>query len=258
MVIRHSQEEITKMREVARMTASILEYITPFVKEGVSTEQLDEKVHHYIVETLKARPAPLNYKGFPKSICTSLNHVVCHGIPDQRPLKSGDIINIDVAIEKEGFYGDTSKMFFVGNCSPFAKRLVDLTQQALYQAIKAVKPGEYLNVIGKTIQKFADSHKLSIVKEYCGHGIGRNFHQKPEVVHFDMHLGHEDIILEPGMIFTIEPMLNLGKAATKKLGDGWTVVTKDRSLSAQWEHTILVTEKRCEVLTQRSEETAIV
>lgn len=252
MVIRHNLEEIKKMREVCRLTASIFEYIDSHVQVGVSTSEINEICHKFIVDNLKARPAPLNYKGYPKSICTSLNHVVCHGIPDDRPLKSGDILNIDIAIEKDGFYGDSSKMYTLGKCSPFAQRLVTLTQQALYEAIAQVRPGQYVNVIGKTIQKFADKNNLSIVREYCGHGIGKNFHQEPEVVHFDP--GYDGVLLEPGMIFTIEPMLNLGKMFTKKLGDGWTVVTKDRSLSAQWEHTILVTETGHEILTKRLEE----
>ena len=252
MITRHSFEEIEKMRAVCRDTASIFEFLDNFIKVGITTERLNDICHEYITESLKARPAPLNYKGFPKSICTSVNHVVCHGIPDNKPLKSGDIVNVDIAIEKNGFYGDSSKMYVIGKTPAFAKRLVDLTQEALYLAIQEVKPGRDVNIIGRTIQKFADKNNLSIVREYCGHGIGKNFHQAPEVVHFNP--GYEGPILEPGMIFTIEPMLNLGKQHTKKLGDGWTVVTKDRSLSAQWEHTILVTETGYEILTLRTEE----
>lgn len=256
MVIRHNNQEIDKMRRVCRETASIFEYIDSFVKEGVTTNEINNLCHEFVTSNLEARPAPLNYKGFPKSLCTSINHVVCHGIPDDKPLKNGDIVNIDIAIEKNGFYGDSSKMYMIGSPSGFAKRLVELTQQALYLAIKQVKPGVHLNIIGKTIQKFAHANNLSIVREYCGHGIGKSFHQAPEVVHFDP--GYEGPVLEPGMIFTIEPMLNLGKSSTKKLGDGWTVVTKDRSLSAQWEHTILVTESGYEILTLRSEEGEVI
>lgn len=244
--------EIEKMKEVNRLTASIFNVLDPIVKAGITTNELDEIVKNYIIQTLKARPAPLNYKGFPKSICTSINHVVCHGIPDHSILRDGDIINIDVSIEKDGFYGDTSKMYCVGKCKPHALRLVDLTQQALYLAIKAVKPGLPLNIIGKTIEEFATKHKLSVVREFCGHGIGRAFHEPPQVVHYADE--EESPILEPGMIFTIEPMINLGARQIKMLGDGWTIITKDRSLSAQWEHTILVTSDGAEILTLRSDE----
>ena len=252
MIVKHEKTEQVKMRELGKLTASVFSYLDKFVVEGVSTLELDQLCYNYITQELNARPAPLNYKGYPKSICTSVNHVVCHGIPDQKKLKNGDIINIDISLEKDGFFGDTSKMYLIGQTSPFAQRLVKLTQQALYKAISIVQPGIPLNTIGKTIQRFAHSEKLSVVREFCGHGIGKNFHQPPEVVHYDP--GYDGPLLEPGMIFTIEPMINLGKAGTKILGNGWTAVTKDRSLSAQWEHTILVTEDGHEILTLREEE----
>ena len=247
-----TNEEIAKMREVNQLTSTIFTILDKEVRQGVTTHDLDKIVHDYIVYQLKARPAPLNYRGFPKSICTSLNHVVCHGIPDNTLLKDGDIINIDVSIEKDGFYGDTSKMYSIGKIKPFAQRLVDLTQEALYRAIRAVKPGLPLNVVGKTIQDFAHKNNLSIVREFCGHGIGTDFHEQPQVLHY--YAPEDNLILKPGMIFTIEPMINLGARHIKILSDGWTAVTKDRSLSAQWEHTILVTHNGCEVLTLRNDE----
>lgn len=245
-------KEIEKMREVNKLTASIFHLLDQKVRKGITTLELDTLVHDYIVHELKARPAPLNYKGFPKSICTSLNHVVCHGIPDNTVLAEGDILNIDVSIEKDGFYGDTSKMYYIGRVKPHAQRLVELTQEALYLAIKKVQPGIPLNTIGKTIQNFAHKHHLSIVREFCGHGIGTEFHELPHVLHYASD--EKSPLLEPGMIFTIEPMINLGARNIKILSDGWTVITKDRSLSAQWEHTILVTNTGYEILTLRDDE----
>jgi methionyl aminopeptidase len=244
--------QIQKMREVNKLTSSVFTMLDSHVIQGVTTDQLDKLVHDFIINELKARPAPLNYKGFPKSICTSLNHVVCHGIPDNTRLKDGDILNIDVSIEKDGFYGDTSKMYGIGHIKPHAQRLIDLTQEALYRAIREVKPGIPLNKIGKVIETFANKNHLSVVREFCGHGIGTEFHEQPQVLHY--YSPEEKLILQEGMIFTIEPMINLGAKEIKILGDGWTVITKDRSLSAQWEHTILVTSEGAEILTLRHDE----
>jgi methionyl aminopeptidase len=245
-------EEIAKMRVAGRLAAEVLEMITPYVKAGITTEELDHICHNYIVNTQKAIPAPLNYKGFPKSICTSLNHVICHGIPGARVLKSGDILNIDVTIIKGGYHGDTSMMFVVGKPSILAQRLIKVTKECLYLAIKVIKPNIHLGDIGATIQKHAELHHFSVVKEYCGHGIGKYFHEEPQVLHYGQ--SGTGFILQPGMTFTIEPMINAGKRDIKQLSDGWTVVTKDHSLSAQWEHTILVTETGYEVLTLRKGE----
>ena len=245
--------EIEKMREAGRLAACVLEMIEPYVKPGVTTEELDQICHDYIVNELKAIPAPLNYRGFPKSICTSVNHQVCHGIPGKRRLKKGDIVNIDVTVIKDGFHGDTSKMFIVGDKTfPHAERLVRVAREAMYRAIKAVRPGIDLGLIGQIIQEYAEGHGYSVVREFCGHGIGREFHEPPQVLHYGKP--NTGIILEPGMVFTIEPMINAGKRHVKILGDGWTVVTRDRSLSAQWEHTVAVTEDGFEVLTLRREE----
>jgi len=253
-------DEITKMRVAGRLAAEVLEMISPYVKPGVSTLELNDICHNYIVNEQSAIPACLNYRGsgttpFPKSICTSINHVVCHGIPNERTLKAGDILNIDVTVIKDGYHGDTSKMFLVGECSILSKRLTRITQECLYLAIKAVKPGAKLGDLGAIIQKHAESHQYSVVREYCGHGIGTEFHEEALQV---LHYGVADtgISLETGMTFTIEPMINAGKRFVTLLGDGWTVVTKDRSLSAQWEHTVLVTDTGVEVLTLRSEEKA--
>lgn len=246
-------EEIEKMRTAGKLAAKVLEMIEPHVEAGVSTLTLNDLCHNYIVNDLDCIPAPLNYKGFPKSICTSINHVVCHGIPNEKPLKKGDILNIDVTVIKDGYHGDTSKMFFIGEPSIQAKRLVRITQECLYLGIEQVKPGAQLGDIGYVIQQHAESQRLSVVREYCGHGIGLGFHEEPQVVHYGKK--HSGMFLEPGMTFTIEPMINVGKRTIKLLNDGWTVITKDRSLSAQWEHTILVTEDGCEVLTKRDEET---
>jgi len=245
---------IEKMRVAGRLAAEVLDMIGPYVQPGVSTLELNDRCHQYIVDVQKAIPAPLNYKGFPKSICTSPNHVVCHGIPNERPLKSGDILNVDVTVLKDGYHGDTSKMFLVGDCSIQAKRLVRLTQEALYKAIAIVKPGAKLGDIGAIIQQHAESHRLSVVREYCGHGIGKDFHEASlQILHYG--IAGTGAMLKPGMTFTIEPMLNVGKRFTQVLPDGWTVITRDRSLSAQWEHTLLVTETGCDVLTKRQEET---
>lgn len=245
-------EEIEKMRIVGQLAADVLEMIAPYVKEGVTTDQLNDICHDFIVNEQQAIPAPLDYNGFPKSICTSLNHQVCHGIPGPRILKSGDIINIDVTVLKDGFHGDTSKMFSIGQISILAQRLNKITQECLYIGIEQVKPGNHLGDIGAAIQQHAEKNRFSVVREYCGHGIGRIFHEPPNVLHYGKP--GTGIMLEPGMIFTIEPMINAGKRYVKLLPDQWTVVTKDHSLSAQYEHTILVTDSGYEVLTKRREE----
>ena len=245
-------DEIDKMRVAGALAADVLEMIAPHVVAGVSTEELDRMCHAYIVDVQKAIPAPLNYHGFPKSICTSVNHVVCHGIPADKRLKDGDIVNIDITVIKDGFHGDTSKMFIVGDGSVRARRLTETAYECLRTGIEMVGPGIRLGDIGARIQKLAESRNFSIVREYCGHGIGREFHEEPQVLHYgNPGTGLE---LRPGMTFTIEPMINAGKRHVKLLSDNWTVVTKDRTLSAQWEHTILVTESGHEVLTARQEE----
>jgi methionyl aminopeptidase len=251
-------DEIEKMRIAGRLTAQVLDMITPFVVPGVATESLDKLCHEYIVDELKAIPAPLNYRGFPKSVCTSLNDVVCHGIPSKDVvLKEGDILNIDVSVIKDRYHGDSSKMFAVGECKRPALRLIEVTQECLYIGIEAVRPGQDLKEIGRLIEQYARTQGVSVVHEYCGHGIGLNFHEEPQVVHY-FDKASPSVILVPGMTFTIEPMINAGKRDIKHLPDGWTVKTKDRSLSAQWEHTLLVTETGVEVLTLRAEETALV
>ena len=246
-------DEIEKMRVAGRLAAEALEMIGEHVRPGVTTGELDRICHDYIVNVQNAIPAPLNYKGFPKSICTSVNHVICHGIPsDKKVLKSGDIVNIDITVIKDGYHGDTSKMFFVGEKKIAAERLVRITQECLYMGIELVKPGARLGDIGHVIQQHAEKHRYSVVREYCGHGIGRVFHEEPQVMHYGRPgTGYE---LREGMTFTIEPMINQGKRHCKLLPDEWTVVTKDHKLSAQWEHTILVTADGYEVLTKRSEE----
>jgi methionyl aminopeptidase len=246
-------EEIEQMRVAGRLAAEVLRMIAEFVRPGVTTEELDAICHEYIRDVQHAQPAPLNYRGFPKSICTSVNHQVCHGIPGSRKLKNGDILNIDVTIIKDGFHGDTSRMFCVGQPSVLARRLVETTYEALRVGIQAVRPGAYLGDVGHAIQTYAERHRCSVVREYCGHGIGRGFHEDPQVLHYGQP--GTGIELQPGMIFTIEPMLNAGKRHVKLLSDGWTVVTKDHSLSAQWEHTVLVTEAGREVLTLQPGET---
>jgi methionyl aminopeptidase len=247
-------EDIEKMRVAGRLAAEVLEMIEPFVKVGVSTGELDRICHDYIVNVQNAIPAPLNYNGFPKSICTSLNHVVCHGIPsDSKILKSGDILNIDITVIKDGFHGDTSKMFLLGEVAPHAKRLIKVTQECLYKAIEIVKPGIRLGDIGHVIQTHAEANNYSVVREYCGHGIGRIFHEDPQVLHYGKPA--TGILVVEGMTFTIEPMINLGERHTKlSKTDGWTVTTRDRRLSAQWEHTLAVTASGCEVLTRRRDE----
>lgn len=248
-------DEIEKMRVAGKLAADVLTMIEPHVQKGVTTEELNRLCHDYIVNVQQAIPAPLNYghPPFPKSICTSVNHVICHGIPSDKKLKDGDIVNIDVTVIKDGYHGDTSKMFVVGKPSIMAERLIRVTQECLYLGIKMVKPGARLGDIGHAIQKHAESHHYSIVREYCGHGIGAGFHEEPQVVHYGTPGTGET--LQAGMCFTIEPMVNAGKRHSKLLPDDWTVVTKDRSLSAQWEHTLLVTENGCEILTLRPEET---
>ncbi len=246
-------EEIQRMRVAGRLAAQVLEMIEPYVRPGITTEELDRRCHAFIVEEQQAIPAPLNYRGFPKSICTSLNHQVCHGIPSGRRLKKGDILNIDVTVIKDGYHGDTSKMFFVGEPSVRARRLVRVAREALLRGIAQVRPGAHLGDIGHAIQSHVEAHRYSVVREYCGHGIGRAFHEEPQVLHYGNP--GEGLELREGMCFTIEPMINAGKPGIKLLSDGWTVVTRDRSLSAQWEHTILVTAQGHEVLTRRQEET---
>ena len=247
-----SPDEIEKMRVAGKLASEVLEMIEPHVIPGISTLELNQICHDYIVNEQQARPAPLNYRGFPKSICTSVNHQVCHGIPGGRILKNGDILNIDITVIKDGFHGDTSKMFLLGKTPIKAQKLVDLTYEALKIGIQEVKPGAKLGDIGHKIQSFAENNRCTVVREYCGHGIGRMFHEDPQVLHYGKpNTGME---LEAGMTFTIEPMINAGKRNVRLLPDGWTVVTKDHSLSAQWEHTILVTEQGYEVLTKRSDE----
>jgi len=246
-------DEIGKMRHAGQLAAEVLEMIAPHVRAGITTAELDTICHDYIVNVQKAVPAPLNYRGFPRSICTSVNHVVCHGIPGDRKLKDGDIINIDITVIKDGYHGDTSKMFFVGAPSILAKRLVQITYECLMLGISLVRPGTRLGDIGHIIQDHAEKNNYSVVREYCGHGIGREFHEEPQILHYgDAGSG---LALEEGMTFTIEPMINAGKRHVKLLPDNWTVVTRDRSLSAQWEHTILVTADGHEVLTRRPDET---
>jgi len=240
-------EEIEKMRVAGRLAAEVLHMIKPHVQPGITTNELDQICHDYIVNEQHAIPAPLNYNGFPKSICTSLNHQVCHGIPSDKLLKDGDIINIDITVIKDGFHGDTSKMFFVGTPSILASRVSRISHECMKLGIEMVRPGAQLGDIGYAIQKHAEANNCSVVREYCGHGIGKQFHEEPQVLHYGK--AGTGVILEPGMTFTIEPMINAGKRHVKLLPDGWTVITKDRSLSAQWEHTILVTEAGFEVLT---------
>lgn len=234
------------------MASEVLEMIEPYVVAGVNTLELNQICHEYIVNQQQAIPAPLHYRGFPKSICTSVNHQVCHGIPGDRILKNGDILNIDITVIKDGFHGDTSKMFMLGKPSVLARRLVELTYEALKIGIHQVRPKCRLGDIGHAIQSFVEKHRFSVVREYCGHGIGRMFHEDPQVLHYGKP--NTGVELQAGMTFTIEPMVNAGKRNVRLLPDGWTVVTKDHSLSAQWEHTILVTENGYEVLTLRSDD----
>jgi methionyl aminopeptidase len=240
------------MRVAGRLASEVLDYLTPFVKPGITTNELDQLAHDYMTQVQGCVPAPLNYapngyNPYPKSICTSINHQVCHGIPNEKALKKGDIVNIDITVIKNGWHGDTSRMFIVGEASIAAKRLCQLTYEAMWHGIVKVKPGARLGDIGWAIQKFAESHGFSVVREFCGHGIGQVFHEEPQVLHYGKPGTLEE--LKAGMTFTIEPMINAGRRDIKALGDGWTIVTRDHSLSAQWEHTILVTETGYEVLT---------
>ena len=248
----HKDSDFEGMRKAGKLTSYILDQLDDLIKPGIRTNEINDFCHKLIIKN-NAIPAPLNYKGFPKSVCTSVNHVVCHGIPDDTPLKDGDIINIDITVIKDGYHGDTSKMFLVGDVSPEDGRLCRITQEALYVGLKKVKPGVAFGEIGTAIQKFIKkSGRFSIVKEYCGHGIGKEFHEEPQIVHYK---NNEKTKMAEGMCFTIEPMINLGSYKTKlSKTDGWTVETTDGRLSAQWEHTILVTQDGFEVLTQRGEE----
>ncbi len=247
-----TEEEIEKMRTAGRLAADVLGMIEPYIQPGISTGEIDRICHDYMVNEQQVVPAPLNYRGFPKSVCTSVNHQVCHGIPGERKLKNGDMLNIDITIIKDGFHGDTSKTFFVGEAPVIARRLAGITYECMCIGIRTVKPGIRLGDIGHAIQRHAESHNYSVVREYCGHGIGREFHEDPQVLHYGRP--GTGVRLEKGMTFTIEPMINVGKRHTKVLKDGWTVVTKDHSLSAQWEHTVLVTGDGYEVLTLRAGE----
>lgn len=247
-----SLEEQEKMRVAGHLASTVLDMIGEHVRAGVTTNELDQICHQYITEVQDAIPAPLNYRGFPKSICTSVNHVVCHGIPGEKKLKKGDAVNIDITVIKDGFHGDTSRMFFVGKPSVIGKRLASTAREAMILGIKKVKPGARLGDIGHAIQTYVEKKGYSVVREYCGHGIGRVFHEDPQVLHYGQpDTGYE---LVAGMTFTIEPMINAGRRDVKLLPDGWTVVTKDHSLSAQWEHTILVTDTGYEVLTLGADE----
>jgi methionyl aminopeptidase len=248
-------DEIERMRVAGRLASEVLDFITPHVKVGVTTDDLDALCHDYMVKVQGTVPAPLNYAPpgyppYPKSVCTSVNQVVCHGVPGNKRLKLGDIVNIDVTVIRDGFHGDTSRMFYVGEPSIQARRLVEITYECLWRGIRAVRSGSYLGDIGHAIQSHAEAHGFSVVREFCGHGIGRRFHEEPQVLHYGRP--QTGLKLQPGMIFTVEPMINAGKAGIRQLADGWTIVTKDHSLSAQWEHTVLVTETGFEVLTLSS------
>ena len=251
-IVIKTAEDIERMRVAGRLAAEVLDFIAPYVKPGVSTADLDRLCHQYMTEVQGTVPAPLNYappgyRPFPKSICTSVNHQVCHGIPGDRVLKNGDIVNIDVTVIKDGYHGDTSRMYLVGEPSIAARRLCDVTFEAMWRGIAAVRPGATLGDIGHAIQTFAERQGFSVVREFCGHGIGRKFHEEPQVLHYGRP-GTLDRLV-PGMTFTVEPMINAGRRDIRELADGWTIVTKDHSLSAQWEHTVLVTESGYEVLT---------
>jgi methionyl aminopeptidase len=247
-----NEDDIRKMRVAGKLAAEVLDFITPHVQPGVTTEEIDRLCHDYMVNVQDTVPAPLNYAPpghapYPKSICTSINNQICHGIPSDRVLKKGDVVNIDITVIKEGYHGDTSRMFYVGEPSIQAKRLCEITYQSMWKGIREVRPGARLGDIGFSIQQFAESHGFSIVREFCGHGIGKVFHEEPQVLHYGKK--GTGLELKEGMTFTIEPMVNAGKKDIRMMPDGWTVVTKDRSLSAQWEHTILVTKDGYEVLT---------
>ncbi len=248
-------EEIEKMRVAGRLASEVLDFITPFVKAGMTTEELDARCHDYMVREQRTVPAPLNYAPpgyppYPKSVCTSVNQVVCHGVPGNKRLKPGDIVNIDVTVIRDGYHGDTSRMFYVGEPSIQARRLVEVTYECMWLGIRAVRASAYLGDIGHAIQGHAEAHGFSVVREFCGHGIGRRFHEEPQVLHYGRP--QTGLKLQPGMVFTVEPMINAGKAGIRQLADGWTIVTKDHSLSAQWEHTVLVTDSGFEVLTLSS------
>lgn len=245
-------QEVEKMRVAGKLASEVLDYITPFVKPGVTTEELDKLCHDYMVNVQHVIPAPLNYappgySPYPKSICTSVNHQVCHGVPGEKKLKSGDIVNIDVTVIKDQYHGDTSRMFYVGEPGIQARRLSEVTYECMWRGIEEIKPGKHLGDIGHAIQRFAESQGYSVVREFCGHGIGAKFHEDPQVLHYGRP--GTGLELKAGMIFTVEPMINAGKAPIRQMADGWTIVTKDHSLSAQWEHTVLVTETGYEVLT---------
>jgi methionyl aminopeptidase len=240
-------EEQDKMRTAGRLAASVLDMVGDRVRDGVTTDELDQICHRFIVNELDAIPAPLNYRGFPKSICTSVNHVVCHGIPGDRVLKNGDAINIDITVIKDGYHGDTSRMFFVGKPQVLAERVARIAFEGMWLGIEEIRPGARLGDIGHVIQEHVETNRFSVVREYCGHGIGLGFHEDPQVLHHGKRGTGEQ--LRPGMTITVEPMVNAGKRHVKLLNDGWTVVTKDHSLSAQWEHTVLVTSSGYEVLT---------
>jgi methionyl aminopeptidase len=247
-----NETDIKKMRVAGQLASEVLDFITPFVKPEITTEEIDNLCHKFMVEEQKTIPAPLNYAPpghtpYPKSLCTSVNNQICHGIPGPKVLKKGDIVNIDITVIKDGYHGDTSRMFYVGEPSIIAKRLCDTTYKSMWHGISQVKPGNHLGDIGYAIQNYAEDHGFSVVREFCGHGIGKAFHEDPQILHYGNP--GEGIELKEGMVFTIEPMVNAGKREIKMLSDGWTVVTKDRSLSAQWEHTILVTKDSFEVLT---------
>ena len=247
-----SPQEIEKMRVAGKLASEVLDYISPFVKPGITTAEIDKLCHDYMVDVQETIPAPLNYappgySPYPKSICTSVNHQVCHGVPGEKKLKTGDIVNIDVTVIKNDYHGDTSRMYYVGEPPIQAKRLCEITYESMWRGIDEIKPGKYLGDVGHAIQSFAEGKGCSIVKEFCGHGIGAKFHEEPQVLHYG-RIG-TGLQLKAGMIFTVEPMINAGKAPIRQLADGWTIVTKDHSLSAQWEHTVLVTEMGHEVLT---------
>ena len=247
-----NETDIKKMRVAGQLASEVLDFITPFVKPEITTEEIDRLCHNFMVDEQKTIPAPLNYAPpghtpYPKSLCTSVNNQICHGIPGPKVLKKGDIVNIDITVIKDGYHGDTSRMFYIGEPSILAKRLCDTTYKSMWHGISQVKPGNHLGDIGYAIQNYAEDHGFSIVREFCGHGIGKAFHEDPQILHYGNP--GEGIELKEGMVFTIEPMVNAGKREIKMLSDGWTVVTKDRSLSAQWEHTILVTKDSFEVLT---------
>jgi methionyl aminopeptidase len=251
-VVLKTDDDIGKMRVAGRLAAELLDYLAPHIQPGITTGEIDRLAHRHMLDVQQTVPATLNYappghSPYPASLCTSVNHVVCHGIPGDKRLKAGDIVNVDVTVIKDGFHGDTSRMFCVGAPSIQAKRLVDTTYEAMWTGIRAVRPGAQLGDIGHAIQKFAEGHGFSIVREFCGHGIGRQFHEEPQVLHYGR--AGTGLKLLPGMIFTIEPMVNAGRAAIRCLADGWTIVTADHSLSAQWEHTVLVTPEGYEVLT---------